>query len=44
MSEIKTEFLLRITLEFDIHVLRDTSNGIRRVGRLTTGSFEGPKL
>jgi hypothetical protein len=44
MSEIKTEFLLRITLEFDFHVLGDTPYGIRRVGRLTTGSFEGPKL
>jgi hypothetical protein len=44
MSEIKTEFLFTITLEFDIHILGDTPYGFRRVGRLTTGSFEGPKL
>jgi hypothetical protein len=44
MSEIKTEFLFTITLEFDIHILGDTPYGIRRIGRLITGSFEGPKL
>ena len=44
MSEIKTEFLFTITLEFDIHILGDTPCGIRRIGRLTAGSFEGPKL
>jgi hypothetical protein len=44
MSEIKTEFLFTITLEFDIHILGDTPHGIRRIGRLITGSFEGPKL
>jgi hypothetical protein len=44
MSEIKTEFLFAITLDFDIHILGDTPHGIRRIGRLTTGSFEGPKL
>ena len=44
MSEIKTEFLFTITLEFDIHILGDTPYGTRRIGRLITGSFEGPKL
>jgi len=44
MSEIKTEFLFRIALEFDVHILGDTPYGIRRIARLTTGSFEGPKL
>ena len=44
MSEIKTEFLFTIVLEFDIHILGDTPYGIRRIARHTTGSFEGPKL
>jgi Protein of unknown function (DUF3237) len=44
MSQIRTEFLFTITLEFDIHILGDTPYGIRRIGRLITGSFEGPKL
>ena len=44
MSDVKTEFLFTIALEFDIHILGDTPYGIRRIGRLTTGSFEGPQL
>src|SRR6266700_3194490 len=44
MSEIKTEFLFTINLEFDIHILGDTPYGTRRIARLITGSFEGPKL
>jgi hypothetical protein len=44
MSEIKTEFLFTINLEFDIHILGDTPYGTRRIARLTTGSFEGPKF
>jgi hypothetical protein len=44
VSEIKTEFLFRIALEFDVHILGDTPHGIRRIARLTAGSFEGPKL
>ena len=44
MSEIKTEFLFTMNLEFDIHILGDTPYGTRRIGPLTAGSFEGPKL
>jgi len=44
MSEIKTEFLFTINLEFDIHILGNAPYGARRIGRLTAGSFEGPKL
>src|SRR5262249_41723182 len=44
MPEIKTEFLFTIELDFEITVLGDTPYGIRRIARLNTGSFEGPKL
>jgi Protein of unknown function (DUF3237) len=44
MSEIKTEFLCTIALEFDMHILGETPYGIRRIARHTAGSFEGPKL
>jgi hypothetical protein len=44
MTEIKTEFLFTLNLEFDLHILGDTPYGTRRIARLTTGSFEGPKL
>src|SRR5580692_7450591 len=44
MSEINTEFLLRIALEVEILNLGDTPYGSRRVGRFGTGSFDGPKL
>ena len=44
MSEIKTEFLFRIALEVEVLNLGDTPYGSRRVGRFSTGSFEGPKL
>ncbi|WGR94490.1 DUF3237 family protein [Bradyrhizobium sp. ISRA443] len=44
MPEIKTEFLFTIDLDFEISILGDTPYGIRRIARLNTGSFEGPKL
>jgi hypothetical protein len=44
MPEIKTEFLLTMSLEFEISVLGDTPYGVRRIARLRAGSFEGPKL
>jgi Protein of unknown function (DUF3237) len=44
MPEIKTEFLFKIDLDFEISVLGDTSYGVRRIARLNAGSFEGPKL
>jgi hypothetical protein len=44
MSEIKTEFLFTLNLEFDVDILGDTPHGTRRIARLTNGSFEGPKL
>jgi hypothetical protein len=44
MPELKTEFLFTIELDFDIAVLGNTPYGIRRIARLKTGSFEGPKL
>jgi hypothetical protein len=44
MPEIKTEILFTINLDFEIAVLCDTPDGIRRIARLNTGSFEGPKL
>ena len=44
MSEIKTQYLFTLSLEFDINILGDTPYGIRRIARHTTGSFEGPKL
>ncbi len=42
MSEIKTEFLFTIDLDFEICILGETPYGIRRIARLNTGSFEGP--
>ena len=44
MPEIKTEFLFQIDLDFEIFVLGDTPYGVRRIARLNTGGFEGPKL
>lgn len=44
MPEIKTEFLFTIDLDFEISVLGETPYGIRRIARLNTGRFEGPKL
>ncbi len=44
MPEIKTEFLFTMALEFEISVLGNTPYGVRRIARLSTGSFEGPKL
>ena len=44
MPEIQTEFLFTIDLDFEFSVLGDTPYGIRRIARLKTGSFEGPKL
>jgi hypothetical protein len=44
MSEINTEFLLRIALEVEVLNLGDTPYGSRRVGRFGKGSFDGPKL
>jgi Protein of unknown function (DUF3237) len=44
MPEIKTEFLFTIDLDFEIFVLGETPYGMRRIARLNTGSFDGPKL
>ena len=44
MPEIKTEFLFTIALEVEVSNLGDTPYGSRRIFRLNTGSFEGPKL
>jgi hypothetical protein len=44
VSKIKTDFLFTIDLDFEFSVLGDTPYGIRRIARLRTGSFEGPKL
>jgi hypothetical protein len=44
IREIKTEFLLTITLEVEVSDLGNTPYGSRRVGRFGAGSFEGPKL
>ena len=44
MPEIKTEFLFTITLEVHVFDLGDTPYGGRRIARVGTGSFEGPKL
>ena len=44
MPEIKTEFLFSMDLDFEIHVLGETPYGIRRIARLNTGSFNGPRL
>ena len=44
MPGIKTEFLFTIALEVEVSNLGDTPYGSRRIFRLDTGSFEGPKL
>ena len=44
MPEIKTEFLFTIAFEVQVFNLGDTPQGGRRIVRLGTGSFEGPKL
>jgi len=44
MPEIKTEFLFTLELDFEIAVLGDTPQGVRRIARLNAGSFEGPRL
>src|SRR5258705_11773319 len=44
MPGIKTEFLFTIALEVEVSNLGDTPYGSRRIFRLNTGSFEGPKL
>jgi hypothetical protein len=44
MPEIQTEFLFTIDLDFEFSVLGDTPYGIRRIARLKSGNFEGPKL
>jgi hypothetical protein len=44
MPEIKTEFLFTMALEFEVSILGNTPYGVRRIARLNTGSFEGPKL
>jgi uncharacterized protein DUF3237 len=44
LAEIKTEFLFTIDLDFAIFVLGETPYGVRRIARLNSGSFEGPRL
>ena len=44
MPEIQTEFLFTIDLDFEFSVLGDTPYGIRRIARLKSGNFDGPKL
>jgi Protein of unknown function (DUF3237) len=44
MSDIKTEFLFGMTLDLEISILGDTPLGIRRIARLNSGRFEGPRL
>jgi hypothetical protein len=45
MPEIKTEFLFAMTLEVpQVFNLGNTPYGGRRIARVGTGSFEGPKL
>jgi hypothetical protein len=44
IPEIKTEFLFKIDLDFEIAILGDTPYGVRRIAKLNAGSFEGPKL
>jgi hypothetical protein len=44
MPEIRTEFLFTIDLDFEFAVLGDTPYGVRRIARLKSGSFDGPKL
>jgi hypothetical protein len=44
MSEIRTEFLFKITLEIRVSSLGETPYGSRRIFHFDGGSFEGPKL
>jgi hypothetical protein len=44
MPEIRTEFLFTLVLEVDVLDLGHTPQGGRRIARLRTGRFEGPKL
>jgi len=44
MPQIQTEFLFTIDLVFEFCVLGDTPYGIRRIARLKSGNFDGPKL
>ena len=44
MAEIKTEFLFTIDLDFEIFVLGETPYGVRRIARLNSGSFAGPRI
>jgi hypothetical protein len=44
MAEIKTEFLFTIALDFEVSILGDTPYGVRRIARLRTGRFDGPRL
>ena len=44
MPEIKTEFLFTMDLEFEVSILGNTPYGVRRIARLSTGKFGGPKL
>jgi len=44
MTEIKTEFLFTMALEFEVSILGNTPYGVRRIARLSTGNFKGPKL
>lgn len=45
MPEIKTEFLFKIVLEVPSIVdLGDTPYGRRRIARIASGTFEGPRL
>jgi hypothetical protein len=44
MPKIQTEYLFTIDLDFEFSVLGDTPHGIRRIARLKSGNFDGPKL
>ncbi len=44
MPEIQTEFLFTIDLNFEFPFVGDTPYGMRRIGRLKDGNFDGPKL
>ncbi len=44
MPQIQTEFLFTISLDFEFSDLGHTPYGIRRIARLKSGEFEGPKL
>jgi len=44
MPEIQTEFLFTIALDFEFPFLGETPYGVRRIGRIKGGDFDGPKL